>query len=169
MVCSLAAAAGIDPNYPDLNGDQIINFADFAIMANNWMETGTGLAGDFDNNLTVDFNDLYVITYRWLEKPPIDLTSACVAHYKLNDNDNNTAVVDSQGLSNGILNYPSYSYTVAGALSPYAMGGYTQKGTYGGKPRYKLAVSSNYYYLQWETNAWYINITALIPGRAELI
>ncbi len=70
-VCGLALANGApDPNlYPNLNGDEIINFTDFAIMANNWQKTGVGLAGDFDNNQKVDYNDLFILAYRWLEGP----------------------------------------------------------------------------------------------------
>jgi hypothetical protein len=70
-ICGFALANGTpDPNlYPDLNGDEVIDFEDFAIMANNWKQTGVGLAGDFDNNHIVDSNDLYVIAYRWLEGP----------------------------------------------------------------------------------------------------
>ena len=70
-VCGLALAGGVpDPNlYPDLNGDEIINFTDFAMMANNWQKTGVGLTGDFDNNQKVDYNDLFILAYRWLEGP----------------------------------------------------------------------------------------------------
>ncbi len=69
--CGLALAGGApDPNlYPNLNGDEIINFIDFAIMANNWQKTGVGLAGDFDNDHKVDYNDLFILAYRWLEGP----------------------------------------------------------------------------------------------------
>jgi hypothetical protein len=71
VVSGLALASSVpDPNlYPNLNGDEIINFADFAIMANNWQQTGPGLQGDFDNSQTIDYNDLFVMAYRWLEGP----------------------------------------------------------------------------------------------------
>jgi hypothetical protein len=51
-VCGTVLAGGVpDPNlYPDLNGDKTVNFADFALMANNWLHTGVGLAGDFDDS-----------------------------------------------------------------------------------------------------------------------
>ena len=71
-VCGLALADGtLDPNlYPNLNGDEIINFADFALMANNWLLTGSGLVGDFDDSNSVDYNDLSSIANYWLEGPP---------------------------------------------------------------------------------------------------
>jgi hypothetical protein len=70
-VCGLVLAGGVpDPNlYPDLNGDKIVNFADFALMANNWQKTGPNLQGDFDDSNSVDYNDLFVMAYRWLEGP----------------------------------------------------------------------------------------------------
>jgi hypothetical protein len=51
-ICNVAFAG----NFPNtnLNNDNIANFYDFAIFANNWQKTGTGLAGDFDDNNTVD-------------------------------------------------------------------------------------------------------------------
>lgn len=57
----------LDPNwYPNLNADQSVNFEDFAILGTNWRQTGQGLAGDFDNNGVVDFEDLAVLAYYWL-------------------------------------------------------------------------------------------------------
>jgi len=59
-----------EPNsYPDFNSDKIVNFADFAIFANNWQKTGIGLRGDFDNSGTVDTNDLATFAYFWLNGP----------------------------------------------------------------------------------------------------
>jgi hypothetical protein len=71
-ICSLAlAGSNLDPNlYPNLNGDEIINFTDFALMANNWLLTDDGLAGDFDDSNLVDYNDLSSIANYWLEGPP---------------------------------------------------------------------------------------------------
>lgn len=57
----------LDPNwYPNLNADQSVNFKDFAIFGTNWQQSASGLAGDFDNNGTVDSYDLAVIAYYWL-------------------------------------------------------------------------------------------------------
>lgn len=57
----------LDPNwYPNLNNDSFVNFKDFAIFAENWLESGVALDGDFDKNETVDFNDLEYLCYYWL-------------------------------------------------------------------------------------------------------
>jgi len=53
------------PN-PNLNNDDRVDFADFALLANNWLESGTGLIGDFDDSNTVDINDLMVFCWYWL-------------------------------------------------------------------------------------------------------
>jgi hypothetical protein len=64
-----------EPNsYPDLNGDKIVNFVDFAMFAENWQKSGTGLDGDFDKSGMVDFNDLATFAYFWLSGPhPLDV------------------------------------------------------------------------------------------------
>jgi hypothetical protein len=64
-----------EPNsYPDLNSDKIVNFVDFAIFANNWQKSGSGLKGDFDKSGTVDTNDLATFAYFWLNGPhPLDV------------------------------------------------------------------------------------------------
>lgn len=47
---------------PDLSTDDSINFA---VFANNWQKSSASLAGDFDNNSSVDINDLeYLADYR---------------------------------------------------------------------------------------------------------
>ena len=56
-------------SYPDLNSDKIVNFVDFAIFANNWQKSGSGLDGDFDNSGAVDTNDLATFAYFWLNGP----------------------------------------------------------------------------------------------------
>jgi hypothetical protein len=64
-----------EPNsYPDLNSDKIVNFVDFAIFANNWQKSGSGLDGDFDNSGAVDTNDLETFAFFWLNGPhPLDV------------------------------------------------------------------------------------------------
>lgn len=68
----LAGGAGdcnevLDPNwYPNLNNDQSVNFEDFAILGTNWQQSGSGLAGDFDDNKIIDFNDMVILAYHWL-------------------------------------------------------------------------------------------------------
>ena len=60
----------------DLNDDDIVDFADFAIFAKDWLKCK-------DVNM-------------------VDLRSYCVAQYKMNDNDaESPTVTDSQGYSNG--------------------------------------------------------------------
>lgn len=59
-----------EPNKPNLNSDSIVNFVDYAIFAQNWLATGAGLTGDFDDSNSVDYNDLFVIAYYWLKGPP---------------------------------------------------------------------------------------------------
>ncbi|MBA7663607.1 hypothetical protein ES703_71652 [subsurface metagenome] len=76
---SAGGTSGIDsfpePNsYPDLNSDDIVNFVDFAIFAENWQQSGSGLDGDFDNSGTVDTNDLTTFAFFWLNGPhPLDV------------------------------------------------------------------------------------------------
>jgi hypothetical protein len=70
-VCEIALAVGIpEPNRPNINNDDRVNFIDFALFANSWLSTGEGLVGDFDDSNSVDCNDLYIISYYWLEGPP---------------------------------------------------------------------------------------------------
>ncbi len=60
-----------DPNlYPDLDNNDMVNFIDFAIFANNWQKTSSGLAGDFDDSGAVDTNDLATLAFFWLSGPP---------------------------------------------------------------------------------------------------
>jgi len=68
VVFSFCAASVWSSPYwcPDLSGDDFVDFADFAVFAGNWMQSGDGLAGDFDDSGTVDMNDLdYFVDY-WL-------------------------------------------------------------------------------------------------------
>ncbi|HLB73437.1 MAG TPA: hypothetical protein VJJ98_05425 [Sedimentisphaerales bacterium] len=61
-------------SYPDFNGDNIVNFIDFARLAGNWKESGSGLDGDFDESGTVDADDLATFAYFWLNGPhPLDV------------------------------------------------------------------------------------------------
>jgi hypothetical protein len=57
----------LDPNwYPNLNNDVVVNFKDYAILAENWLSSGSLLEGDFNKDETVDFNDLAYLCYFWL-------------------------------------------------------------------------------------------------------
>ena len=78
---TVAATVSAEYLYPDLAGDaNMINFADFAVFAQNWQKTGAGLKGDFDGNGKVDLGDLEYLSYFWLtahwECDKIDLDSS---------------------------------------------------------------------------------------------
>jgi hypothetical protein len=51
-----------DPN-------DIIDFADFAILAANWRRRTSPVPGDFNRDGIIDFNDLAVFVERWPKKP----------------------------------------------------------------------------------------------------
>lgn len=51
----------------DLDKNGIIAFEDLARFAQNWLLSGNGLTGDFDNSNSVDCNDLSVLTDCWLK------------------------------------------------------------------------------------------------------
>jgi hypothetical protein len=59
-------ALAYDVPNPNLNNDERVNFADYALLADNWLRMGAGLAGDFDDSNTVDINDLMVFGWYWL-------------------------------------------------------------------------------------------------------
>jgi hypothetical protein len=76
-----------EPNsYPDLNSDKIVNFFDFAIFAGDWLKSGSGLAGDFDNSGAVDTNDLATFAFFWLNGPhPLDVFESFKAALAIGD------------------------------------------------------------------------------------
>jgi len=94
-ICALSMSGGRttkiesfpDPNsYPDLNSDKMVNFVDFAIFAQNWQKSGSGLDGDFDNSGTVDTNDLATLAYFWLNGPhPLDVFESFKAALAVGD------------------------------------------------------------------------------------
>jgi hypothetical protein len=56
-------------NIADLNNDKIVNFSDFAILAEHWMTTLPGpdkTVGDFDQNAKIDALDLRWLSCYWL-------------------------------------------------------------------------------------------------------
>ncbi len=53
----------------DISGDHIVNLEDMALLAANWLTTGDGLQGDFDEDQTVDSGDLGELTNWWLDDP----------------------------------------------------------------------------------------------------
>jgi hypothetical protein len=50
-----------------LDNDGIIAFEDLAKFAQNWLSTGIGLTGDFDDSNSVDSNDLSIVADCWLK------------------------------------------------------------------------------------------------------
>ena len=50
----------------NLDGIGLVDFKDFAIVANDWQKTGPGLAGDTNWNEIVDIEDLAQIAQHWL-------------------------------------------------------------------------------------------------------
>jgi sulfite oxidase len=55
-----------DADCPNLDGLNPIHFVDFSILADNWLQTGTGLAGDLDMSERVDANDVAILADYWL-------------------------------------------------------------------------------------------------------
>jgi DMSO/TMAO reductase YedYZ molybdopterin-dependent catalytic subunit len=55
-----------DPNCPNFDGQNPVNFLDFAILAANWNLTQPNLPGDLDHNGTVNINDLGIFMVYWL-------------------------------------------------------------------------------------------------------
>jgi outer membrane protein assembly factor BamB len=60
--CDAANIDGVDP----------VNFKDYAILANDWLMSGPGLAGDTNRDFSVDPCDLAQVVQHWLE------TCACI-------------------------------------------------------------------------------------------
>ncbi|MBN2842229.1 MAG: hypothetical protein JXM68_04015, partial [Sedimentisphaerales bacterium] len=54
---------------PDINGDGIVNVADFGILAGNWLKSGDDLKGDFNTDGIVDSSDLQNMMEYWLTNP----------------------------------------------------------------------------------------------------
>lgn len=46
--------------------DTDVSFKDFAVLANDWLKTGSGLAADINRDNVVDFNDLRILAVSWL-------------------------------------------------------------------------------------------------------
>jgi cyclophilin family peptidyl-prolyl cis-trans isomerase len=57
----------------DLNGDCKVDLSDFAIMADDWLESNSLLAcafsltGDMNNDCVVDFGDVTIVSQNWLD------------------------------------------------------------------------------------------------------
>jgi rhodanese-related sulfurtransferase len=55
-----------DPNCPDLDGFNPVNFIDYSLLMQNWQVAGPNIPGDLNNDNVVDINDLAVISDYWL-------------------------------------------------------------------------------------------------------
>jgi len=51
-----------DPNCPNLDGLNPVNFIDFSMLAQNWQVTGPNLPGDLNMDNIVDINDLAILS-----------------------------------------------------------------------------------------------------------
>ena len=50
----------------------IVNFDDFAVFAENWLDAGPDLPADLDGNEQVNLDDLELFVYEWLYNCPYD-------------------------------------------------------------------------------------------------
>jgi len=50
----------------------LVEFQDYARFAEHWLDSGSGLAGDLDGDLDVDFADLKLFVDEWLYSCPYD-------------------------------------------------------------------------------------------------
>ncbi len=60
------AGNACDPNCPNLDGLNPVNFIDFSMLAQNWQVTGPNLPGDLNMDNIVDINDLAILSDYWL-------------------------------------------------------------------------------------------------------
>lgn len=66
IFCCLLPCSAFDIPNPNFNNDNLVNIEDFAILANNWQQSGAGLKGDFDDSNSVDADDLFIFSWYWL-------------------------------------------------------------------------------------------------------
>lgn len=55
-----------DPNCPNLDGANPVNFLDYSELAGNWMAEGFGRIGDLNGDLTVNLKDVAILAAYWL-------------------------------------------------------------------------------------------------------
>lgn len=55
-----------DPNCPDLDGLNPVNFIDYSQLMQNWHVIGPNIPGDLNNDNVVDINDLDILSDYWL-------------------------------------------------------------------------------------------------------
>ena len=64
---SASNISGIPLPRGDANGDGIVNAQDIAVIASEWLQTGTNLLGDVNNDAIVNAQDIAVIASHWLQ------------------------------------------------------------------------------------------------------
>ncbi|MHC4087577.1 MAG: rhodanese-like domain-containing protein [Planctomycetota bacterium] len=55
-----------DPNCPDLDGFNPVNFIDYSLLMQNWQVAGPNIPGDLNKDNIVDINDLAILSDYWL-------------------------------------------------------------------------------------------------------
>ena len=79
-----------DPNCPDLDGFNPVNFIDYSKLMQNWQVTGPNLPGDLNMDNVVDINDLAILSDYWL--------SDCYEEYTVSMVDRLSTPVRGEGL-----------------------------------------------------------------------
>jgi YD repeat-containing protein len=57
----------IQPPNPDIDHSGLVNFIDYAILAENWLQSGDHLPGDFNLDGKVNICDLAIMAEYWLK------------------------------------------------------------------------------------------------------
>jgi rhodanese-related sulfurtransferase len=60
------AGNACDPNCPNLDGLNPVNFIDYSMLMQNWQVTGPNLPGDLNMDNIVDINDIAILSDYWL-------------------------------------------------------------------------------------------------------
>jgi hypothetical protein len=63
---SMTTEIAIERRFPDLDDDKDVDFIDFALFANFWLETGGSIEADFDYSSFVNYVDLEEFCRWWL-------------------------------------------------------------------------------------------------------
>ena len=66
-----------------LNNGGIVNFKDYAILANDWLRTDTNLPGDINGDNVVHGNDLCILAENWLRCSKIAFVSNRDGNYEI--------------------------------------------------------------------------------------
>jgi hypothetical protein len=111
ILCSICPAVNLKA---DIDKNSIVDFFDFAILANDWRHNGSNLKGDITGDGHVDFKDVLELANCWLWRDP-----NLVGWWKF-DEDGGTAANDSSGHNNNGTTYGGAEWTtgqITGALN----------------------------------------------------